>query len=89
MEVGPFRRQHRRVRPGPGFGDQPIERDDWGLVVVSDRGETSIRGIYAAGDIVPPGPQQLIIAAGGGARVAAKLNMDLIHGALGVGRVDD
>lgn len=71
------------------FGDQPIERDDWGLVVVSDRGETSIRGIYAAGDIVPPGPQQLIIAAGGGARVAAKLNMDLIHGALGVGRVDD
>ncbi len=71
------------------LGEQPIVRDDWGLVVVSDRGETSIRGIYAAGDIVPPGPQQLIIAAGGGARVAAKLNMDLIHGALGVGQIDD
>lgn len=66
-----------------------IERDDWGLVIVSGSGETSYRGIYAAGDIVPPGPQQLIIAAGDGARVAAKLNMDLIRGALGVGLVDE
>jgi hypothetical protein len=37
---------------------------------------------------VPPGPQQLIIAAGSGARVAARLNMDLIRGALGVGQTD-
>lgn len=71
------------------LGDQEIERDDWGLLVVSDRGETSIRGIYATGDIIPPGPQQLIIAAGAGARVAAKLNMDLIRGALGVGLIDE
>lgn len=68
--------------------EQDIARDDWGLVVVDARGETSIRGIYAVGDIVPPGPQQLIIAAGNGAQVAAKLNMDLIRGALGVGKID-
>ncbi len=85
--VGGFVRP-RWHAPVEFLGEQPIERDDWGLVKVSERGETSIRGIYAVGDIVPPGPQQLIIAAGGGARVAAKLNMDLIRGALGVGLVD-
>ena len=35
------------------------------------------------------GPQQLVIAAGNGARVAAKLNLDMIRGALGVGLVDE
>ena len=71
------------------FGDLDIARDDWGLVRVDERGETSIRGVYAAGDTVPPGPQQLIIAAGNGASVAAKLNMDMIRGALGVGQIDE
>lgn len=85
--VGGFVRP-RWHAPVEFLGDQPIERDGWGLIKVSERGETSIRGIYAVGDIVPPGPQQLIIAAGGGAQVAAKLNMDLIRGALGVGLVD-
>lgn len=65
-----------------------LARDDWGLVEVDERGETSARGVYAVGDIVPPGPQQLIIAAGNGARVAAKLNMDMIRGAVGVGLSD-
>ncbi|MBK0420215.1 NAD(P)/FAD-dependent oxidoreductase [Leucobacter sp. CSA1] len=86
--VGGFVRP-RWHAPVEFLGDQPIERDEWGLIVVSDRGETSIRGVYAVGDIVPPGPQQLIIAAGGGARVAARLNMDMIRGALGVGMIDD
>ena len=71
------------------LGDLDVARDDWGLIKVSDRGETSVRGIYAVGDIVPPGPQQLIIAAGAGAQVAARLNMDMIRGALGVGKVDE
>lgn len=86
--VGGFVRP-RWHAPVEFLGDLPLERDDWGLVQVNDAGETSIRGVYAAGDIVPPGPQQLIIAAGDGARVAGKLNMDLIRGALGVGLVDD
>ncbi|GAB2554595.1 NAD(P)/FAD-dependent oxidoreductase [Leucobacter ruminantium] len=71
------------------MGAADLERDEWGLIVVDERGETSVRGVYAVGDIVPPGPQQLIIAAGNGARVAAKLNMDMIRGALGVGMVDE
>ena len=86
--VGGFVRP-RWHAPVEFLGDHPIVRDDWGLVVVDERGETSVRGIYAVGDIVPPGPQQLIIAAGNGARVAAKLNMDMIRGALGVGLVDE
>lgn len=86
--VGGFVRP-RWHAPNEFLGDQGIARDDWGLIVVDERGETSIRGIYAAGDIVPPGPQQLIIAAGGGAQVAAKLNMDMIRGAVGVGQVDE
>jgi thioredoxin reductase len=86
--VGGFVRP-RWHAPVEFLGEAPLERDDWGLVVVDDRGETSIRGVYAVGDIVPPGPQQLVIAAGAGARVAAKLNMDMIRGALGVGVVDE
>lgn len=86
--VGGFVRP-RWSAPVEFMGDLEIERDDWGLVVVDDRGETSVRGVYAVGDIVPPGPQQLIIAAGNGARVAAKLNMDMIRGALGVGQIDE
>ena len=86
--VGGFVRP-RWHAPVEFLGDLEIERDEWGLVIVDDRGETSIRGIYATGDIVPPGPQQLIIAAGNGARVAAKLNMDMIRGAVGVGQIDE
>ncbi|MBL3700882.1 NAD(P)/FAD-dependent oxidoreductase [Leucobacter luti] len=86
--VGGFVRP-RWHAPVEFMGELPIERDDWGLVVTDERGETAVRGVYAVGDIVPPGPQQLIIAAGNGARVAAKLNMDMIRGALGVGLVDE
>jgi len=86
--VGGFVRP-RWHAPVEFLGELEVQRDDWGLVVVDSRGETSIRGVYAAGDIVPPGPQQLIIAAGGGAQVAAKLNMDMIRGAVGVGQIDE
>lgn len=79
--VGGFVRP-RWHAPVEFLGGAELERDDWGLVVVGERGETSIPGLYAAGDIVPPGPQQLIIAAGGGARVAMRINMDLIRATL-------
>jgi len=52
--------------------------DDDGLVVIDSDGRTSVRGVYAVGDITPPGPQQLIVAAGHGAHVAASLNRDLL-----------
>lgn len=55
-----------------------IQLDAAGLVAVDSAGRTSVQGIYAAGDSTAPGPEQLIIAAGQGAQVAAALNRDLL-----------
>jgi len=56
------------------------ELDADGLLVVDDHGHTSVQGLYAAGESTAPGPQQLIVAAGSGARVAATINRDLVGG---------
>ncbi|AMB58142.1 NAD(P)/FAD-dependent oxidoreductase [Microterricola viridarii] len=55
-----------------------VRLDDSGLIAVDALGRTSVPGIYAAGDSTAPGPEQLIIAAGHGAQVAAALNRDLL-----------
>jgi thioredoxin reductase len=55
-----------------------LEVDGDGYLVVDGSGRTSVPGVYAAGDSTAPGPQQLIVAAGAGAKVAAALNRDLI-----------
>ena len=55
-----------------------VETDDEGLLIVDGSGRTSVPGLFAAGDATPPGPQQLIVAAGTGARVAAAVSRDLL-----------
>lgn len=55
-----------------------VARDDDGHLVVDRSGRTSIPGLYGAGDAAAPGPQQLIVAAGQGARAAAVLIHDLV-----------
>jgi thioredoxin reductase len=57
-----------------------LERADDGYLAVDAEGRTSLSGVYAAGDSASPGPRQLIIAAGQGARVASALNRDLLSG---------
>jgi thioredoxin reductase len=54
--------------------------DEAGHLITDRSGRTDIRGLYAAGDAAAPGPQQLIVAAGAGARVAAVI----VHDAIGV-----
>lgn len=55
-----------------------LERDVFGNLVTDRSGRTSVPGLYAAGDAASPGPQQLIVAAGQGARAAAVLVHDLV-----------
>jgi thioredoxin reductase len=60
--------------------DEALERDGEGLVVVDRAGRTSAAGVYAVGDVTPPGPEQLIVAAGHGAVTAAAVHRDLVGG---------
>ncbi|WP_210480747.1 NAD(P)/FAD-dependent oxidoreductase [Naasia sp. SYSU D00948] len=63
--------------PALGFLDGlGLEFDGDGLLVVDADGRTSVPGVYAVGDAVVPGPQQLIVAAGSGAKAAAALVRD-------------
>ena len=56
------------------LGRLDVDRDTDGHLLVDRSGRTSIAGLYAAGDAAAPGPQQLIVAAGQGARAAAVLS---------------
>lgn len=59
------------------------DRDADGFLRVDGGGRTSVPGLYAAGEVTPPGPQQLIVAAGSGAQVASAVNRDLVRARLG------
>lgn len=62
------------------LADVAVDRDHEGHLLVDRSGRTSVTGLYGAGDAAAPGPQQLIVAAGQGARAAAVL----IHDSVGV-----
>ncbi|MFC0681312.1 NAD(P)/FAD-dependent oxidoreductase [Lysobacter korlensis] len=55
-----------------------LKRDDAGLLVVDSEGRTNLPGVFAVGDSTPPGPQQLIVAAGAGAKAGSAINRMLL-----------
>jgi thioredoxin reductase len=68
-----------RWTPAIDFLDVPgLDTDADGLLLVDPQGRTSIEGLYAAGDVTPPGAVQLMVAAGQGATAAAAINRDLL-----------
>jgi thioredoxin reductase len=57
-----------------------VAQDAEGYVTVDAHGRTSVPWLYAAVDVTPPGPRQLIVAAGAGAMVAGGINRDELLG---------
>jgi thioredoxin reductase (NADPH) len=64
--------------PADDLGAQlGCKRDQMGRLVIDDRNHTSIRNVYAAGDIAP-GPQLAIVAAASGAVAAMAIHHSLL-----------
>ena len=65
-------------RPADDLGAQlRCDRDEDGQIVVSDHQQTSVRYVWAAGDITP-GPQLAIVAAAEGAVAALSIHKSLV-----------
>ncbi len=60
-------------RPATDFLDKDL-LDDEGYVKVNEKLETSIKGVYAIGDVVKKDLYQLVVAASDGARVIFNMN---------------
>ena len=64
--------------PADDLGAQlGCKRDDMGRLVIDDRNHTTVKNVYAAGDIVP-GPQMAIVAAASGAIAAIAIHASLV-----------
>ena len=64
--------------PADDLGAQlGCKRDEMGRLVIDDRNHTSVKNVYAAGDIVP-GPQMAIVAAASGAIAAIAIHASLV-----------
>lgn len=64
--------------PADDLGAQlGCKRDQMGRLVIDDRNHTSVRNVYAAGDIAP-GPQLAIVAAASGAVAAIAIHASLV-----------
>lgn len=54
----------------PNTGFTNVRKDDWGFIIVNDRMETSVKGIFAAGDCRVTPLRQIATAVGDGAIAA-------------------
>jgi alkyl hydroperoxide reductase subunit F len=56
--------------PNSGFIKDLVETTKFGEIIVDNKGRTSVKGIYAAGDVTTTPYKQIIIAMGEGAKAA-------------------
>ncbi|MCE1245657.1 MAG: FAD-dependent oxidoreductase [Firmicutes bacterium] len=56
------------LTPNTGFCKGFVELNNWGEIIINNRNETSIPGVFAAGDATDVPEKQIIIAAGEGAK---------------------
>jgi thioredoxin reductase len=75
--IAPRHRQHALINSLAH--ESGLALDGLEEISCDEHGETSIKGIYAAGDVAADGIKQAILAAADGARVALSINKDLIH----------
>jgi len=66
--------------PNTAFAE--VKKDDWGFIIVNDKMETSVKGIFAAGDCRVTPLRQITTAVGDGAiaAVSAERYLEEIHG---------
>lgn len=64
--------------PNTGFATI-IDKNEWGEIKVSPRNETSVPGIFAAGDVTDVPEKQIIIAAGEGSKALLSAFKYLVH----------
>ena len=62
------------MNPNTGFVKNLVTLNDYQEVIVNEKQETSIKGIYAAGDMVNQPHKQIIISAAEGAKAAINAN---------------
>ena len=55
-----------------------LDTDNKGYIIINDKGETSVRQIYAGGDVAPLGPSTAINAMGAGKRAAKTIIENLL-----------
>jgi thioredoxin reductase (NADPH) len=63
--------------PNTGFVKNLVKLDDAGYIVTNDRMETSLKGVYAAGDVRDPIYRQAITAAGSGCMASLEIERSL------------
>jgi len=65
------------LSPNTGFLPAEIRRDRWGFVVTDKTLETSVKGVFAAGDVRAGATKQIAAAAGEGATAALMIRESL------------
>ncbi|MBP9680362.1 MAG: alkyl hydroperoxide reductase subunit F [Bacteriovorax sp.] len=65
--------------PNSGFIKEMVETTKFGEIIIDNKGRTSSKGIYAAGDVTTVPYKQIVIAMGEGAKAALAAFEDRMH----------